>query len=146
MIRFSLPIIHVSMSSIHNQCTAKPQIFFLAQTHKFQIQISDSLQTQQVKSIVFYLNHHHHPSNHPAVISDSSLSLFMPYISSFTKSVRSTFELPLDLIPNLPFTYIHTQLKPWFSLTKTLPPPIQYTVIKIIFLSNSKIWSYQFLD
>lgn len=70
------------------------------------------------------------------------LALFMHYISSLTKSVCFSFELPFDFILNFPFTCIHIQVKPWSSLIETLSPHIQYTLIKMIFLVQKWISSW----
>lgn len=72
--QYSSTIIHISITSIYSQYTAKPQFFFSSPNSQLQIQTSDNLQTQQVKNIAFYLDHHHSLSIHPAVISDCFLS------------------------------------------------------------------------
>lgn len=115
-------------------------VFFLVQTLKFKFLAIFKLSRSKIQTLI-------NITILPSTNCHLRLSpLFIFYISSLTKSVCSALELPFDFILNFPFIYVHIQVKPWSSLTEILPPPIQYTLIKIIFLSNSKLWSYQFLD
>lgn len=124
---FSSTVVHISITSIHKQCTPKPQIFFLAQTHSSRFY----LQTQQLWTFITI-------TIFPSIqlSSQTPSSLHAPHL--ITKSIHFNFELSFDFTLNFPFTYINIWVKPWLSLIETLPPSIQHILAWIIFLSKSK--------